>query len=120
TTGPSWTEDGVATIDLPSPVRGTHEVFVRLSTEAYADHPYVANLDSMTFFTDAHETEAPPADTAALAALVDEAAAFEAEVDRYVWIDARVFSRELAAARSLLGATGASQAQVDERARRLG
>ena len=119
TTGPNWTEDGVATVDLPTPVRGTHEVFVRLSTEAYANHPYVANLDSMTFFTDAYETEVPPADTAALAGLVDEAAAFEAEVERYVWIDARVFSRELAAARSLLAATGASQAQVDERARRL-
>ncbi|WP_454043355.1 glycoside hydrolase domain-containing protein [Cellulosimicrobium sp. Marseille-Q8652] len=120
TTGSSWTVDGTATVDLPRAVRGTHEVFVRLTTEAYADHPYVANLDSMTFFTDVDEAEVPPTDTAALAASVEDAEAFEAEIDRYGRIDAGVFARELDAARQVLGAAGATQAQVDERARRLG
>ena len=119
TTGSSWTVDGTATVDLPRPVRGTHEVFVRLTTEAYADHPYVANLDSMTFFTDAYDVEVPSTDPAALAAAVDDAGAFEAEIERYGRIDARVFTRELGAARTLLGQAGATQAQVDERARRL-
>ncbi|WP_426310082.1 glycoside hydrolase domain-containing protein [Cellulosimicrobium sp. E-16] len=119
-TGSSWTTDGTAVVDLPSTVRGKHQVWVRLSTEAYADHPYVANLDSMRFFTDAYDVEAPTTDTAALAASVEDAEAFEAEIERYGRIDAGVFSRELAAARTLLGTDGATQAQVDERARRLG
>ncbi len=119
TTGSSWTTDGTATVDLPSHVRGTHALFVRLTTEAFADHPYVANLDSMRFFTDAYDVEVPPTDTAALAASVDDAGAFEAEIDRYGRIDAGVFSRELATARTLLAATAPTQAQVDEKVRRL-
>ncbi len=119
-TGSSWTTDGTAVVDLPSTVRGKHQVWVRLSTEAYADHPYVANLDSMRFFTDAYDVEAPPTDTAALAAAVDAAGTPEAEIARYGRIDARVFTRELAAARSVLADAGATQAQADERARRLG
>ncbi|MGN0111481.1 MAG: glycoside hydrolase domain-containing protein [Cellulosimicrobium funkei] len=119
-TGSSWTTDGTAVVDLPSTVRGKHQVWVRLSTEAYADHPYVANLDSMRFFTDAYDVEVPPTDTAALAAVVDAAGTPEAEIARYGRIDARVFTRELAAARSVLADAGATQAQADERARRLG
>ncbi len=74
----------------------------------------------MRFFTDAYDVEAPSTDTAALAASVEDAEAFEAEIARYGRIDARVFTRELAAARSVLADAGATQAQADERARRLG
>ncbi|MBD5787772.1 glycoside hydrolase family 92 protein [Cellulosimicrobium terreum] len=119
TTGSSWTTDGVATIDLPSPVRGSHEVFVRLSTQAYANHPYVANLDSMTFFTDAYDVEVPETDTAALAAAVADVEHLEGEGDRYGRIDFGVFVRELDAARALLEAGDATQEQVDDQARRL-
>ncbi|MBD8080425.1 glycoside hydrolase domain-containing protein [Cellulosimicrobium arenosum] len=118
-TGSGWSNDGVATIELPSTVRGTHEVFVRLTTEAYANHPYVANLDSMTFFTDAYDVEVPETDTAALAAVVTDVEHLADEADRYNRIDFGVFTRELAAARALLGADDATQEQVDEQTRRL-
>lgn len=119
TTGPDWSSDGVAVIDLPEPVRGTREVFVRLTTQAYANHPYVANLDSMTFFTDAFDVEVPPTDTTALAAAVAEAELLEAEPERYGRIDHGVLVRELDAARALLARPDATQEQVDERLRRL-
>ncbi|MBD8080424.1 carbohydrate-binding protein [Cellulosimicrobium arenosum] len=116
TTGSSWTEDGTATIDLPEPVRGTHELFVRLTTEAYDGHPYVANLDSMTFFAD---VETGPVDTTALAAVVADVEDLEGEGGRYNRIDFGVFTRELEAARALLEADDATQEQVDEQERRL-
>lgn len=119
TTGGSWSEDGTATIELPTPVRGTHQVFVRLTTEAYANHPYVANLDSMTFFTDAFDVEEPETDTTALAAAVADVEHLEGEADRYGRIDFGVFTRELAAARAVLAAPDPTQEQVDEQLRRL-
>ncbi|CAM3436301.1 glycoside hydrolase domain-containing protein [Isoptericola cucumis] len=116
TTGTGWSDDGVATIDLPGPVSGTHEVFVRLTTEAYANHPYVANVDGMTFST---PVDVPPVDTTALAEVVAEAEHLEGDGERYGRIDFGVFVRELDAARALLAADDATQELVDDRARRL-
>lgn len=48
-TGSNWNDDGVSTVMLPERISGEHEVYLRLRTEPYADHPFVANIDKLTF-----------------------------------------------------------------------
>lgn len=121
TTGSSWSTSGTAEASLPSVLRGAHHVWIVLRTDAYdSGHPYVANLDSFTFVdSDAQEVPDVPVDFDALSAAIDAAAAPEAEPTRYVAADVAVFTRELAAARDMVAARTAGQAEVDAQARRL-
>lgn len=119
-TGTSWSSDGVATIDLPESLRGTHDVYLRLRTDAYdSNHPYVANIDKLTFFTEVSEPEPDPVDWTALEAAIERYAPLADESERYGDIDAAVFLDELEAARSLVASATASQEAVDEQTRRL-
>jgi hypothetical protein len=115
-TGTSWTAAGTTTVDLPA-ITGTHQVFLRLVTTADASHPYVANLDALTFLPG--DTGDAPVDVTDLRAAVDEVAALEQDGERYGTIDFAAFSRELAAARTMLAAPPATQDELDRQARSL-
>lgn len=118
-TGSNWSGDGVSTIDLPSHLRGERHVFLRLRTEAWDNHPFVANIDKLTFFVEVDEPEPDPVDMTDLANAVAEYGPLESQADRFGDIDFGVFVDELSAARSMLAAGTASQTAVDEQVRRL-
>ncbi|WP_217166191.1 glycoside hydrolase domain-containing protein [Streptomyces sp. AC512_CC834] len=115
-TGSSWSSGGTTSLTLPEAVTGTHGVHLRLTTNADASHPYVANLGQITF----DHVEAPAeTDLSALRKAVDQYEGLSDDADRYGTIDFGVFRRELAAARDLLGADDATQLEADLRTRSL-
>ncbi len=115
-TGSSWSSGGTTSLTLPKPVTGTHAVHLRLTTNADSSHPYVANLGRITF----GHVEAPAeTDLSALRKAVERYEGLSEDADRYGTIDFAVFRRELAAARSLLGAGDATQLEIDLRTRSL-
>ncbi|MBM6403944.1 glycoside hydrolase family 92 protein [Phycicoccus sp. CSK15P-2] len=121
TTGSSWSSAGTATITLPEPLRGTHELALVLRTDAYdSGHPYVANIDSLTFVdSDASAEQDVPVDFAVLQDAVDTYAPLADDGDRYHEIDFGVFLEQLEASRDVLAAGTATQDEVEAQARRL-
>jgi predicted alpha-1,2-mannosidase len=117
-TGTSWTSAGTTTVDLPA-ITGTHRVHLRLVTTPDASHPYVANIDALTFLADQPGSGNGPVDLGGLSAAVDEVAGLAADGARYGAIDFAVFTRELAAARAMLATAPATQEEVDRQARSL-
>jgi len=113
-TGAGWANAGTTTASLPTGITGEHRVVLVLRTVASDGHTYVANIDSLTF------AGGPlPVDLSGLEAAIAEAAPFEADAARYDAVDVAVLLRELQAARALLAAGDATQAQADAQARSL-
>lgn len=48
-TGSNWSADGEASVALQKAITGKHRLTIVLRTTADAGHPYVANIDSLTF-----------------------------------------------------------------------
>lgn len=48
-TGADWTSPGTATVNLPTSIGGTHDVYLVLRSTPDAGHPYVGNFDSVRF-----------------------------------------------------------------------
>ncbi|GAA3808294.1 hypothetical protein CSO01_18180 [Cellulomonas soli] len=117
-TGSSWTAAGTTAVDLPA-ITGTHRVFLRLVTTPDSTHPYVANLDVLTFLPAADDAGDGPVDLSELQAAVDEVAHLEQDGARYGAVDLAAFVRELTAARAMLTTTPATQDEVDRQARTL-
>ncbi|GGM14223.1 hypothetical protein GCM10010129_67980 [Streptomyces fumigatiscleroticus] len=115
-TGASWSSGGTTSLTLPKTITGTHGVHLRLTTNADSSHPYVANLGRITF---SHVRAPAATDTSALRKAIDQYEGLSGDPDRYDTIDFGVFQRELAAARDLVGADGATQLEVDTRTRSL-
>ncbi|WP_410170065.1 glycoside hydrolase domain-containing protein [Actinacidiphila bryophytorum] len=115
-TGSAWSSGGTTSLTLPKAVTGLHGVHLRLVTTPDSSHPYVANLGRITFT----HVDAPAAtDTAALHQAIDRYSALSGDAARYDSIDFGVFQRELAAARALVAADGATQLDVDNQTRSL-
>ncbi|NJP44583.1 glycoside hydrolase domain-containing protein [Actinacidiphila epipremni] len=115
-TGSAWSSGGTTSLTLPKAVTGTHAVYLRLTTTPDSSHPYVANLGRVTF----SHTDAPAAtDTSALQKAIDQYAGLAGDAARYDAIDFGVYRRELAAARALVAADGATQLEVDTQTRSL-
>ncbi|BBA98510.1 putative secreted protein [Actinacidiphila reveromycinica] len=115
-TGSAWSSGGTTSLTLPTSLTGKHAVYLRLTTTPDASHPYVANLGRVTF----SHVEAPAAtDTTALRKAIDQYAGLAGNASRYDAIDFAVYQRELAAARDLVAADGATQLEVDTQTRTL-
>jgi predicted alpha-1,2-mannosidase len=110
-TGSDWSKAGHASITLPTSITGSHRVFLVLHTTPDGSHPYVANLDNLTF--------SAGVDKSALRAAIEAATPIESKGDVYDAIDFGVFTRELKAARALLASDAASQTAVDAQSRSL-
>lgn len=115
-TGSSWTPSGTAAITLPQGIAGSHHVWLRLVTTPDANHPYVANLDTVAFTS---VTAPERADSTALAAAIDQWESTTADADRYDTIEFAVFTRELAAAKALVDDADATQHDLDLQTRSL-
>lgn len=112
-TGSDWSHAATATAKLTTSTTGKHRVYLALHTTPDSGHPYVANIDNVTFATGLDTTGLEAAITAAAAA------AYEGKASTYGVVDYAVFTRELAAARTLLASDTATQNDVDTRARTL-
>lgn len=123
-TGNGWSNAGTTTVTIPG-ITGTHRVHLVLKTTPDANHPYVANLDTLSFTTAGPGGDGDggdgngAADLTDLQAAVDATAALEGDEARYDSIDFAVFTRELAAARELLAAGTTKQDDVINQARGL-
>ncbi len=118
-TGSSWSAAGTISATLPQEITGTHTVYLRLTASTDSAHPYVVNLDNLVFSHVEAETGDAQVDLSALQTAIDTYAGLAEDADRYGSIDFGVFTRQLAAARTLLTATSATQAQVVEQMRTL-
>ncbi|MFI7609313.1 glycoside hydrolase domain-containing protein [Micromonospora sp. NPDC049366] len=122
-TGSTWQNAATTTVALPAGLTGSHRVFLRLRTTPDGNHPYVANIDNLTFATAPVSEEPPggdrPVDKSGLTAAISEAAAYVGDKDRYGSIDFGVFERELDKARAVAGSETATQSEVDAQARAL-
>ncbi|MFB7776039.1 glycoside hydrolase domain-containing protein [Streptomyces bauhiniae] len=115
-TGAAWSSGGTTSLTLPRAITGRHSIFLRLSTNPDSSHPYVANLGRVTF----NHIDTPAAtDKSALRKAIDLYAGLSVDAARYDTIDFGVYRRELAAARALVDADGASQLEVDTQTRSL-
>ncbi len=110
-TGSDWTHAGNTSVALSSSITGTHHLYLALHTTTDSSHPYVGNLDNLTF--------TPGVDLSALRAATAAAAPFEGKGGAYDTIDYGVFERELAAANALLQSHTATQPTVDAQTRSL-
>lgn len=115
-TGAAWSSGGTTSLTLPKAITGTHAVSLRLTTNPDSSHPYVANLGRITFN---HVDTPAVTDKSALRKAIDQYAGLTDDAARYDTIDFGVYRRELAAARALVDADGASQLEVDTRTRSL-
>lgn len=110
-TGGEWFTPGNSTVTLPTGgISGTHTVYLRLVTTPDGNHPYVANIDNLTF--------SAPGDNSQLQAEVNQYEPLASEASEYDSIDFGVFQDELTAAQSMLQdstatATELAQQQVD-------
>ncbi|MET7751171.1 glycoside hydrolase domain-containing protein [Micromonospora sp. NPDC005367] len=122
-TGSGWQNAATTTVALPDGLTGSHRVFLRLRTTPDGSHPYVANIDNLTFATAPVSEEPPggdtPVDKSALTTAITEAAAYVGDEARYGSIDFGVFERELEKARAVAAAETATQSEVDAQARAL-
>ncbi|MEU4679133.1 glycoside hydrolase domain-containing protein [Micromonospora sp. NPDC023737] len=122
-TGSAWQNAATTTVALPAGLTGSHRVVLRLRTTPDGSHPYVANIDNLTFATAPVDEEPPggdaPVDKSALTAAITEAAAYVGDKARYGSIDFAVFERELEKARAVAGSETATQSEVDAQARAL-
>lgn len=110
-TGSNWTNAGTAQLALPKSITGSHRMYLVLHTTADANHPYVANIDKLTFTTGIDKT--------ALRDAIDATAPLADKGGVYGSIDFAVFLRERAAATKLLASDSATQSAVDAQARSL-
>ncbi|MFK3669239.1 glycoside hydrolase domain-containing protein [Leifsonia aquatica] len=110
-TGADWVKSGTAQLALSKSITGSHRVYLVLHTTADANHPYVANIDKLTFTTGVDKT--------ALRNAIDTTAPLADKTGVYGSIDFAVFLRELAAAKKLLASDTATQSAVDAQARSL-
>ncbi|MEU6139080.1 glycoside hydrolase domain-containing protein [Streptomyces sp. NPDC047081] len=115
-TGSAWSSGGTTSLTLPKGITGTHTVHLRLTTTPDASHPYVANLGRFTF---SHADTPTGTDTTALRKAITEYEGLSDDESRYDTVDFGVFMRELAAARALLTADGATQLELDTQTRSL-
>ncbi|MFJ4984976.1 glycoside hydrolase domain-containing protein [Streptomyces sp. NPDC088732] len=115
-TGSAWSSGGTTSLTLPKAITGTHTVYLRLTTTPDSSHPYVANLGRITF---SHVDTPAVTDKTALRKAIDQFAGLSADAARYDTVDFGVFLRELAAARALVDADGATQLEVDGQTRSL-
>ncbi|WP_406835540.1 glycoside hydrolase domain-containing protein [Streptomyces sp. AHU1] len=115
-TGAAWSSGGTTGLTLPEAITGTHAVHLRLVTTPDASHPYVANLGRITF----DHVETPAAtDKSALRKAIDRYEGLSDHADRYDTVDFGVYRRELTAARALVDADDATQAEAHTRTRGL-
>ncbi|WP_261995117.1 glycoside hydrolase domain-containing protein, partial [Streptomyces sp. ME109] len=115
-TGSAWSSGGTTSLTLPKAITGTHTVHLRLATTPDSSHPYVANLGRITF----NHVETPAVtDKSALRKAIEQYEGLSADEARYDTVDFGVYRRELAAARTLVDADGATQLEADTRTRSL-
>ncbi|MFD3455456.1 glycoside hydrolase domain-containing protein [Streptomyces sp. NPDC058691] len=115
-TGAAWSSGGTTSLTLPKGITGKHTVYLRLTTTPDSSHPYVANLGRITF----NHVETPAVtDKTALRKAIDQYEGLSGDEERYNAIDFGVYLRELAAARALVDADGATQLEVDTQTRSL-
>ncbi|WP_372511130.1 glycoside hydrolase domain-containing protein [Streptomyces cylindrosporus] len=115
-TGSAWSSGGTTSLTLPKGVTGTHTVHLRLTTTPDSSHPYVANLGRITF---SHADTPAGTDTTALRKAITQYEGLSNDKSRYDTVDFGVYLRELAAARALLTADGATQLELDTQTRSL-
>ncbi|MFI6338811.1 glycoside hydrolase domain-containing protein [Streptomyces sp. NPDC050535] len=115
-TGSAWSSGGTTSLTLPKSITGTHAVHLRLTTSPDSSHPYVANLGRITFD---HVDTPAVTDKSALRKAIDKYEGLSGDAERYNAIDFGVYLRELAAARTLVDADGATQLEVDTQTRGL-
>lgn len=115
-TGSAWSTGGTTSVTLPKAVTGTHSVHLRLTTTPDSSHPYVANLGRITF---SHVDTPAATDKSGLLKAIDQYAGLADQAQRYDTVDFGVYQRELAAARDLAAADGATQLEVDNQTRSL-
>ncbi|MFJ2394659.1 glycoside hydrolase domain-containing protein [Streptomyces sp. NPDC087843] len=115
-TGAAWSSGGTTSLTLPKAITGTHTVHLRLTTNPDSSHPYVANLGRITF---THVDTPAVTDKSALRKAIEQYEGLSADAARYDTIDFGVYRRELASARTLVDADGATQLEVDTRTRSL-
>jgi predicted alpha-1,2-mannosidase len=110
-TGGDWFTPGTSTVALPTGgISGTHTVYLRLVTTPDGNHPYVANIDNLTF--------SAPGDNSELQAEVNQYEPLASEASEYDSIDFGVFQAQLTAAQNMLQdstatATELAQQEVD-------
>ncbi|MET9121180.1 glycoside hydrolase domain-containing protein [Streptomyces sp. NPDC004528] len=115
-TGSAWSSGGTTSLTLPKAITGTHTVYLRLATTPDSSHPYVANLGRITF----NHVETPAVtDKSALRKAIEQYEGLSADEARYDTVDFGVYRRELAAARTLVDADGATQLEADTQTRSL-
>ncbi|MEU7337017.1 glycoside hydrolase domain-containing protein [Streptomyces sp. NPDC007074] len=115
-TGSAWSSGGTTSLTLPKAITGTHTVHLRLATTPDSSHPYVANLGRITF----NHVETPAVtDKSALRKAIEQYEGLSADEARYDTVDFGVYRRELAAARTLVDADGATQLEADTQTRSL-
>ncbi|WP_327114422.1 glycoside hydrolase family 92 protein [Streptomyces sp. NBC_01341] len=115
-TGAAWSSGGTTSLTLPTAITGKHSVHLRLTTNADASHPYVANLGRVTFN---HVDTPAVTDKSALRKAIAQYEALSGDAGRYDAIDFGVYRRELAAARTAADADGITQLEADTRTRSL-
>ncbi|MGI5454295.1 glycoside hydrolase domain-containing protein [Streptomyces sp. CA-249302] len=115
-TGSAWSSGGTTSLTLPKGVTGTHTVHLRLTTTPDSSHPYVANLGRITF---THADTPTTTDPTALRKAIDQYEGLSDDESRYDIVDFGVYLRELAAARALVAADGATQLELDNQTRSL-
>jgi predicted alpha-1,2-mannosidase len=94
-TGSAWPSAGTTKVTLPTTISGTHKVILVLRTDVPdANHPFVANLDSVTFNYGVDKT--------ALRRAYDEHAPKLGDRDRYVGVDVDAFTDAMDVARDVL------------------
>lgn len=94
-TGANWSSAGTTTVSLPTAVSGTHDVIAVLRTDVPdANHPFVSNLDSLTFNYGV--------DTSALRALHEAHRPELTNGARYVGVDFAAFTRAMESASEVL------------------
>jgi predicted alpha-1,2-mannosidase len=110
-TGDAWSEAGTFSMLLPTAISGTHDVFLELHTTPDANHPYVANIDSLTFRYGVDKT--------ALRSLVSSSTPLVNDANSYVPADFATFSAALDAAQVVLDDDLATASEVTSAARSL-
>jgi hypothetical protein len=103
-TGSAWSAIGTTTFGLPTALTGKHTLYLVLRTEAYADHPYVGNIDWYEF--------GYGVDKGALRASIDEFGPLAELGDRYLAADFRTFTRALTTATAVEADANASKEAV--------
>ncbi|WP_160247975.1 glycoside hydrolase domain-containing protein [Bifidobacterium psychraerophilum] len=110
-TGSNWSSAGNTTVHLPTAITGKHTVYLQLLTEAYDGHPYVSNIDSLTFLSGVDTTE--------LAAAYKKYADINNDARQYNSIYYSTFAAQMQSSYAMLESQPDSQSDVDEQTRSL-